>query len=172
MAVETVEIIDARADLRAAETVRDWVFAEWSEGRVPREAHAAWFQRMFLETRPLQEEASAPGWGPVCLIALIKGAPAATASLVDDDGLAPPYDAASGATPWIASVYAAPSFRRRGLATGLTRACLERLAAAEVGKVYLYTPDQQRLYASLGFEPIADTYTNRGEAVTVMKRYL
>ncbi|MBX2855070.1 MAG: GNAT family N-acetyltransferase [Rhodobacteraceae bacterium] len=163
-ALTLVEIIDARDNQGAAMAARDWGYAQWGAGNLARTEHAAWFQQTFLKS-PMLEAAV-----PVCLVALVEGAPAATACLVGDDGLGPPYDPIAGATPWIASVYTAPAFRRRGLAAHLVRACLDRLAAVSVDQVYLYTPDQQRLYANLGFEAVALARTRQGEEVTVMWR--
>ena len=157
------EIVDVRTDHRAAMAARDWIYAQWGVGEETEAEHTEWFDRSFLEAPAF----SAPF--PVCLAAMVDGAPAATASLVEDDGLGPPYDPPAGFTPWIAAVYTVPAFRRRGLARLLVRACLRRLEDAGVQSVYLYTPDQQRLYTSLGFEAFAVTRNGKGKAVTLMR---
>jgi predicted N-acetyltransferase YhbS len=57
-------------------------------------------------------------------------------------------------TPWLASVYVEPAWRRRGIASVLVRTVQAASRAAGYPALYLYTPDQARLYARLGFVAI------------------
>jgi predicted N-acetyltransferase YhbS len=57
-------------------------------------------------------------------------------------------------TPWLASVYVTPAWRRRGIASGLVQTVQATARAAGYPALYLFTPDQARLYARLGFTRI------------------
>jgi len=73
--------------------------------------------------------------------------------------------------PWLASVYVAPEFRRRGIAAqlvGAVEAAARRLGFA---RIFLYTPSAAPLYARLGWRAL-ETRPHRGEIVTVMDRDL
>ena len=84
---------------------------------------------------------------------------------MDDDMDADPRN------PWLASVYVAPEFRRRGIAAhlvGAVEAAARRLGFA---RIFLYTPSAAPLYARLGWRHL-ETRPHRGEIVTVMDRDL
>jgi predicted N-acetyltransferase YhbS len=57
-------------------------------------------------------------------------------------------------TPWLASVYVDPAWRRRGVASALVQTVQTASQAAGYPALHLFTPDQARLYARLGFTPI------------------
>jgi predicted N-acetyltransferase YhbS len=57
-------------------------------------------------------------------------------------------------TPWLASVFVVPAWRRQGIATGLVRRVQAHSLASGFPALYLYTMDQARLYARLGFVAI------------------
>lgn len=54
-------------------------------------------------------------------------------------------------TPWLGGVFVRPEYRRRGIASALC--CLVEEKAWSLGfeALYLFTPDQQPLYARLGW---------------------
>ena len=54
-------------------------------------------------------------------------------------------------TPWLGGVFVLPEHRRRGVATALCRAAEERAWSLGFEALYLFTPDQQSLYARLGW---------------------
>lgn len=162
MSAETaLEIVDAREDAEAAETAQRWIHQEWgfrietaAEGR-------RWFDETYLSH-------AAPK--PVCFVGRLEGRLAGTASLLDDDLLPPPYDPASGATPWLAAVYTAPWARRRGVATVLITAVLERASAVGAPRVWLQTDAAEALYARFGFEAVGAAQSSEsGSRVTVMR---
>ncbi|MCG7599383.1 GNAT family N-acetyltransferase [Halomonas sp. McH1-25] len=107
-----------------------------------------------------------PGGVPRVFVALHEGQPIGTASLIESDMTTRPQ-----LTPWLASVFVPPEWRGQGIASRLVRRVEEEARWAGIERFYLYTPDQQALYARLGWQAY-ESLTYRGEAVTVMTRYL
>lgn len=60
-------------------------------------------------------------------------------------------------TPWLASVFTAPAYRRQGIATALIGRIVEEARALDVGKLYLYTPSAAPFYARLGWSTVEKT---------------
>jgi GNAT superfamily N-acetyltransferase len=102
----------------------------------------------------------------MALIALSDRRPAGTACVNLDDMLTRP-----GLSPWLANLYVDPAFRRRGIGSALVRAAEDAVRAAGHPRLHLYTPNQERLYAALGWRVVErDVYD--GEDVAVMVREL
>jgi GNAT superfamily N-acetyltransferase len=55
-------------------------------------------------------------------------------------------------TPWLGGVFVLPEHRRRGVASALCRAAEEKAWSLGFKALYLFTPDQQSLYARLGWK--------------------
>jgi len=103
---------------------------------------------------------------PIALIALVGGRPAGTACVNLDDMATRP-----DLSPWLANLYVDPAFRRRGIGGALVRAAEAAARAAGHAQLHLYTPNQERLYAALGWRVVErDVYD--GEDVAVMVRDL
>lgn len=103
---------------------------------------------------------------PTALIALAAGRPAGTACVNLDDMSSRPE-----LTPWLANLYVAPEYRGRGIAGALVRAAEDAARRAGHARLHLYTPDQERLYARLGWRALARGRYD-GEEVTIMARDL
>lgn len=71
-------------------------------------------------------------------------------------------------TPWLASVFVAPAFRRRGIAAQLVQRVMREAQEVKITTLYLFTPDQQKLYASLGWQVLARK-PYHGDVVTIMQ---
>lgn len=59
-------------------------------------------------------------------------------------------------SPWLGGVFVRRPYRGRGIASALSSAIEQQAWLLGYGEIYLFTPDQQRLYARLGwskFEP-------------------
>lgn len=69
---------------------------------------------------------------------------------------------------WIGEVFVLPAHRGRGLGSRMTRALTDHAFSQGVPEVFLYTPDQQSLYARLGWVEVARDVVN-DETVSVMK---
>lgn len=68
---------------------------------------------------------------------------------------------------WLGEVFVPTAARGRGIGTALTRACLEESRQLGLPALYLYTPDQQALYARLGWKEVEGADVN-GETVSIM----
>jgi GNAT superfamily N-acetyltransferase len=68
---------------------------------------------------------------------------------------------------WVGEIFVRPEHRGKGLGSRVTQALSEYAFARGVQQLYLYTPDQQSLYARLGWAEIsAETVNN--EVVSIM----
>jgi GNAT superfamily N-acetyltransferase len=133
MSLALVTIAD-RPDL--ATIVGEWTWREW--GRAQGET---------LEQRIAKVAARTARIGPEqCVVALIDGEPAGTASLTAEDS-----DARPDLTPWLASVYVVPRFRGAGIAPLLVKAVEATAWRAGYPRLWLFTRGQIDLYASLGW---------------------
>lgn len=150
--------IEPLADhIDAIPTLADWHHAEWGHlnKAISREARA----------ERLRARATRGGI-PTTVVALVGDGLAGSASLVESD-----MDTHMELTPWLASVYVAPEFRRRGIASALVEE-IEQLAAEEgVPTLWLWTPDQERLYARLGWVTW-DTVPYRELEAVIMRKEL
>jgi predicted N-acetyltransferase YhbS len=72
---------------------------------------------------------------------------------------------------WLGEVFTLHHLRGRGIGSALIKASIERARAAGVETLWLYTPDQQGLYAGLGWQEV-ETREVDNEQVTVMQRPL
>ncbi|MGD2119620.1 MAG: GNAT family N-acetyltransferase [Chromatiales bacterium] len=71
-------------------------------------------------------------------------------------------------TPWLASVYVAPSFRNRGIGARLVQHVMQQAAAHGIERLFLFTPDRESFYQRLGWRPLLrETY--RDHAVVIMQ---
>lgn len=73
-------------------------------------------------------------------------------------------------TPWLSTVVVAPAFRGRGLASALSMRVVAEAARRGFDTLYLFTPNQQSLYARLGWSVMARTEGPQGVSVVVMSR--
>ncbi|KEZ75852.1 GNAT family N-acetyltransferase [Salinisphaera hydrothermalis] len=150
-----IERLTPDADM--VDTVADWTRAAWGHLN-PEITRAAWR----IETC----DNAGPAGVPSTFVAWLDGRPVGTASLVAHD-----MKTRTDLTPWLASVYVEPTARGRGVASALVRRVENEARSAGLAHFYLYTPDQQRLYARLGWEPVEQA-GYLGERVTIMKRQL
>jgi GNAT superfamily N-acetyltransferase len=133
MSLALVTIAD-RPDL--APTVADWTWRAWgrAQGETPEQRLAT----MAARTARIGLEQ--------CVVALIDGEPAGTASLVAQDAPSRP-----DLSPWLASVYVVPRFRGAGIAPVLVKAVEAAAWRADYRRLWLFTDGQVDLYGSLGW---------------------
>lgn len=134
-------------------TVAAWQYTEWGHLN-PGDSVAGRMERLHQHT-------GRPGL-PTTLIAIAGDTVMGTAGLVHNDLTTHPH-----LSPFMASVYVAPAFRRQGIATALVRRAIAVTAELGIAELYLITHDQQRLYAAIGWRPLEEV-EYRGESVTVM----
>lgn len=70
-------------------------------------------------------------------------------------------------TPWLAGVFVAPDFRRRGIGSALVERVVQHATQLGVMRLYLYTPTADQVYSRLGWSALVRTHY-RGADVTVM----
>ena len=70
-------------------------------------------------------------------------------------------------SPWLASVYVDEQRRRQGIGSALVRRVAEEATALGAETLYLFTPDQERFYAGLGWV-VVERCTYRGYPQVVM----
>lgn len=89
-----------------------------------------------------------------------------SASLLHDDMHTHPE-----LSPWLASVFVAPEFRRRGIAAMLVRHVMQQARDGGIETLYLFTPDQAGLYSKLGWDVFSEE-TYLADTVTLMRATL
>lgn len=100
---------------------------------------------------------------PSTFIAKQQGRLMGSAAIVEHD-----MDTRLELSPWLASVFVAPEYRCKGIGSKLVLQVMSRARDAGVSKLYLFTPDMERLYKKLGWSTI-DQEIYRGHEVTVMQ---
>jgi GNAT superfamily N-acetyltransferase len=100
------------------------------------------------------------------LVAHVDGALAGICLLVQAE-----IDPLHDVSPWLASLYVHPPFRRQGVATALIHAIEEQARRNGVRQLYLYTVDAEALYQSCGWL-VEDRVMANGLPVVLMCREL
>jgi len=85
-----------------------------------------------------------------------------SASLVEYD-----LDSRKALSPWLASVFVGPEFRRRGVGGRLIQQIAETAFAGGVETLYLYTTDREAYYHHFGWSVVERT-THNGVAIVIM----
>jgi GNAT superfamily N-acetyltransferase len=86
---------------------------------------------------------------PTTVVALADGQPLGSASLVAHDMAIRPE-----LSPWLATVFVAPEYRRQGIGASLVRRIVEEAAALGAERLYLYTPDKEGFYSRRGWRTV------------------
>ena len=71
-------------------------------------------------------------------------------------------------TPWLASVYVTPQYRRHGVGRKLVKHVMTQSKLEGINKLYLFTPDKQNFYLKLGWTK-KHTERYHDQKVTVMQ---
>lgn len=119
-----------------------------------------------IEHRMVELRAHVRGGLPTTVVAHAGGVPLGSASLVESD-----MDTRPDLTPWLASVFVAPENRRRGIGSVLVERVVDEARAIGVDVLHLFTMDQERLYARLGWS-VLERARYRDHDVVVMHRRL
>jgi N-acetylglutamate synthase-like GNAT family acetyltransferase len=69
--------------------------------------------------------------------------------------------------PWLGGVYVEPSFRGRGIASSLCRVVVAKARDLGFRRLFLFTLDQQSLYARIGWRRL-ETTVWRGRSADIM----
>jgi N-acetylglutamate synthase-like GNAT family acetyltransferase len=138
-------------------TVAGWIYAQWLRGRPG--MSLAFAEAKFRSH--LQRDAI-----PTTLIALAEGTPIATASIYVDD-----LEERRDLGPWLAAVYVAPPWRRRGVGAQVVRATEGVARRLAIPQLFLFTPDQEHFYTQLGWAAIGQAI-DHAEQVVVMQKMM
>jgi len=154
-----LKILDLRERADFIGHAVEWHYDGWGvEARRTREEIAG-FYRDSLDERPV----------PATLIALNRGEPAGMASLRAKDLF---YPASAHLSPWLDSLYVDRAHRGHGVGSALCEAVAALARQRGHARIYLGTPDQQRLYERLGWRWIADDRGLGHEMSSIMVREL
>lgn len=101
---------------------------------------------------------------PVALVAFEGGELLGTVCLKVHD-----MDTRLDLTPWLAGLYVAAAWRRKGIGTALVSAIEKKAHELQVEKLYLYTPESEGFYSSLGWH-LSERTKYHGYPVTIMEK--
>lgn len=101
---------------------------------------------------------------PVALVAFEGGELLGTVCLKVHD-----MDTRLDLTPWLAGLYVAAAWRRKGIGTVLVSAIEKKAHELQVEKLYLYTPESEGFYSRLGWHLNKRTEYH-GYPVTIMEK--
>ncbi len=110
--------------------------------------------------------ATQPDEYETALIALVDGRLAGICLLVLQE-----FEALHDVSPWLASLYVAPEFRKRGVARKLVGAIEDQAREHGVARLHLYTGDAENFYLKCGWS-LAEQGVADGEPYAFMIRDL
>jgi GNAT superfamily N-acetyltransferase len=134
-------------------TLARWHYLEWAYLR-PGDSVEARIARL--------QGWSGRGEVPLTFVAVSDGELLGSASLVEHD-----MDSRLELTPWLAGVFVAPQYRRKGIGAALVRRIMDEATSLHVSRLYLYTMDSTAFYANLGWALLEHT-AYRGKEVSIM----
>jgi GNAT superfamily N-acetyltransferase len=103
--------------------------------------------------------------GVPSLFAAVEGGKVIGTAALDDDDM----DTHPQLTPWIASLYVDVKYRKQGVGETLVRHVIEEARAAEVKKLYLFTPDREHYFSRFGWRTLfKEDYYGEEESVMVL----
>jgi len=134
---------------------------------------ATWHHEAFARRNPnasvekrLQKLMSRPGRRsvPTTVIALVDDTLVGSASLVQYDMVG-----REDLSPWIASVYVRPEWRRQGIGTRLMQRVESIAWDLGISRLSLFTPDVKSFHETLGWVVLEET-VYRGRRTTIMEK--
>jgi GNAT superfamily N-acetyltransferase len=138
-------------------TVSQWLWHEWWRNA----------DHTLEATRDAVAALVSTSWPPQTFVLLVNDEPVGTASLVAHDLDERPY-----LTPWLAGVFVVPEARGRGHVIHLIQAVEAACRSADVGTVWLYTGDAERVYARAGWHTVEAIQRQGRRPVALMRRDL
>ena len=83
-----------------------------------------------------------------------------TAAIIECD-----LDARSDLSPWMASIYVFPEYRKKGHSKALVRHIMKEAKLNNIDTIYLYTEDADELYARFGWKTISKEYCHNNKII-------
>lgn len=149
-----MSIIDLSEEPEHLETLASWHHAEWASINPGQTLQ----DRIDKMQNYLKDD-----FVPSTFIYKHNGELAGSAAIVEND-----MSTHKELSPWMASVFVEPSFRKRGIGSALVRHVMQQAKEQGISTLYLFTPDQAPLYESLGWSTLFEE-DYHGERVTVMQ---
>jgi GNAT superfamily N-acetyltransferase len=134
-------------------TLARWFYAQWWD------LHPGSTPERYLESVGRRLNVGAI---PTAFVALAGQTLVGSASLVSQDLETHPH-----LSPWLASVYVHPDYRRQGIGSMLVQRVVAEARDLRVERLYLFTPDKGAFYARLGWRLIERPELN-GQPVDLM----
>ena len=135
-------------------TVGEWLYNEWGM-----HSPGGSIERAKASLRELPDDSGLP----YSLIALRGEVPIGVARIVRLDMYIRPM-----LSPWLASVYVHPEFRKSGIGTSLCRSIVNYAESKDFNQIFLFTPDRASFYSYQGWE-LYETTVYQEKEVTIMK---
>lgn len=151
--VSTVRIEHFADHVDTAPTLARWILNEWGY-LLP--GHT------FEDVVAMYEKRTVRGQIPETFVALEGDTVVGAASIIEED-----METRTELSPWLAEVYVAPEFRRRGIGSALVRTVVQEAQDLGVRRLYLFTPDKMAFYQHLGWE-ILERTDYYGKTMTIM----
>src|SRR5512146_332414 len=101
---------------------------------------------------------------PTVVIGLLGNVLCGSGMLVAQD-----MDSRPNLTPWLAGLYVAPQYRRKGYGTKLIERIVQEAALLQAQALYLYTPNSEQYYSKRGWS-LMERCNYRGTDVSIMSR--
>jgi GNAT superfamily N-acetyltransferase len=137
-----MEIVDLKTVPQFLPQLAQWHHAQWTYLNPDRS-----LAQRIADMQPHLES----GLIPSTWVAIENNCVLGSASIVHDD-----MDTHPELAPWLASVFVAPEYRRRGIAAKLVKRVMSEAQKSGIERLYLFTPDQAKLYAGLGWQVLKE----------------
>ena len=138
----------------AIPTLAEWFSQEWND----------YDKRTRLEIEEQLRQNLGRDSVPITFVAIQNSQIIGTVSLDLSD--LPPYDHLF--SPWVASLYVPPAFRRRGVGRSLVSHVIDYARSKRLPRIYLWTPGSPGFYEKCGWRVLlATTYSSR--PITVLQ---
>lgn len=138
-------------------TIAKWIFSEW--GHIKPENS--------LETTIALLKGRCGDMIPSMYVAEVDNMPVGTASLIECD-----MEIRQQYTPWLASVYVDANWRNQGIGSQIVGHVENEAKNHKVKKLYLFTPNRQKMYFRLGWQQIEELEYKGHNLVTIMMKDL
>ena len=152
-----VRIVKINSQYPKIITIAKWIFNEWGHLK----------PENTLETTIALLKDRCGDIVPSIYAGEFNNKPVGTASLIEYD-----MEIRQQYTPWVASVYVDTNWRNQGIGSKLVSHVENEAKNHKIKKVYLFTPNRQKMYSRLGWQGIEELEYKGQKVVTIMMKDL